>query len=250
MALILDGTSPTGAWSMFRDLLTSFVGGARYTTAGSEVNLLTEQTGSPRNFANSATGQRPVVATAGPGARACADFDGVNDFLTGSTIALSGFLSAASGYIVVSFIVDAFTTSAVNIYDNSPIFADVGGFVGLHLKSPNILAAYNWGGSANSTTTTIATGAPYVVEWRHDSGSLFLRVNGGAETSVASGNTTTLNALVNLGGVTACANIKIFELATYSTVPALATRNAIVADFMAQQAVAAGAAQARVMVLA
>jgi len=233
MALILDGTSPTGAWSMFRDLLTSFVGGTRYTTA-TGVNQLTDQSGNARHFSQSGGVSQPVVTTAGPLSRTCADFDGVNHLLQTTGFTLADFISASSGYVIVSFIADAITTSAPNIYNNSSVFADGSGYVGVFMKTPNVIASYNWDGSEKSTTATITTATPYIVEWRHDTGNLYIRINGGTETSIASGNTSVLTGVLLLAGGNSRGNIKVFELATWSTVPSLATRDAIVADFKAQ----------------
>jgi hypothetical protein len=248
MALILDGTSPTGAWSMYRDLLTSFVGGTRYTTA-TGVSLINDQTvASPnRNFGNAGTTAQPVVTTAGPMNRTCADFDGVNDALYTQVAALSSLIAAASGYIVVSFIADAITTSDATIYFNSTVIGDTGQYIGLHLKTPSTINSYNYDGTVDLSTLTITTATPYVVEWRHEGGNIYLRVNGGTEVSTASGNTSSLTSALWLGssGGGYCGNIKFFEMATWSTVPALATRNAIVADFMAQH-VAAPAGRAKV----
>jgi hypothetical protein len=245
MALILDGTSATGAWSMYRDLLTSFVGGTRYTTA-TGVNQVTEQTGSARHLRQTNTTFQPVVTTAGPNSRTCADFDGSNDSFDLASGSLSNFITASSGYVVVSFIADAITSSASSIYDNNPVFSDGAGYIGLFMKSPNILGAFNWDGNADAALfTPITTATPYVAEWRHEGGNLYVRVNGGTETSVASGNTSSVSGGLQIAGQTIKGNIKFFEIATWSTVPALATRNAIVANFMAQH-VAAPAGRAKV----
>src|SRR5687767_3281347 len=72
----LDGLSPSGAWSLSRDLLTAYIGGTRYIDA-SGVHTLNDQSGNTRNLTVASEGSaKPALATAGPNSRECADFDG------------------------------------------------------------------------------------------------------------------------------------------------------------------------------
>ena len=222
MTLILDGLSPTGAWSMYRDLLTSFIGGTRYTTA-TGVNSLNDQSGNARHLVQATAANQPTVATAGPNNRTCADFDGTNDYLA-TAAALSAFISGQTGYVVASFIADTVGTNSATTYLNDPVFADLAGFMGMYLKTDGTINAGTYTGVDLKVSATISTGTPYVVEWRHEGNVLYLRVNGGAETSVGAGSTSNLTnvfALARAGGG-ALSDIKVFELATWTTVPALA----------------------------
>jgi hypothetical protein len=247
MTLILDGTSPTGAWSMFRDLLTSFIGGTRYTT-GTGVNSLNDQSGNARHFINAIAASQPAVTTAGPNSRTCADFDGVDDVLA-SSVVLSNYFTAAAGYLVVTFIADAITANNATSYNNNTIIGGQSGYMGLYLRNtgtPATIMAGNYDGTDDHAdiAAAITTGTVYVAEWRHDTGNVYVRLNGGTEVSVASGNTQNIGLGFYLGqGFAAWGNIKFFEMATWSTVPALATRNAIVADFMGQVVTPAGRAK-------
>ena len=240
--LILDGTSPTGAWSMSRDLLTSFVGGTRYTTviegvSDQAVNSLNDQTGNARHFTQGGSGQRPFLATAGPMSRTCADFDGGSDYMTSA--ALSAFIGASSGYVVAAFVANSIFPNDALSFNNDPVVADTGGYMGLYLKNtgtPATIIAFNWDTNADDAVSTgvITPGTVYVAEWRHEGGNVYIRVNGGTEVSTASGNTGSLSGLLRTGVRSSqFADMKLFELATWSTIPALATRDAIVADFMA-----------------
>ncbi|WP_394891006.1 Ig domain-containing protein [Mesorhizobium sp. AaZ16] len=233
---ILDGLSPTGAWSMSRDLLTAFAG-SRYTDVSGAVSSWNDQSGNSRHMAQATAGNRPLVATAGPNSIACADFDGTDDILVGS-IAISNFISASAGYLVVSFLADTITVNNANAWSNHAIIEDFGQFLGLHLRdtgSPDTISAYNWDGNADvAARVEINAGTANVAEWRHEGGNVYVRVNGGTEASAASGNTQLLTGQLRFGGASAWLDGKIFEVATFSTVPASGDRDAIVADFMTQ----------------
>lgn len=240
-ALVLDGLSPTGAWSMSRDLLSAFVGGSRYADTAGAITSINDQSGNSRHLTDSATAtRRPAVATQGPNSVTCANFDGSSDFLS-TTATLADFIAAASGYIVCSVIIDNLTRNFANARDNHPI---VGGTsatpsIGLYGRllsgtTPTVYAHNRDASDDQPAGATISLGTAYVLEWRHEGGNIYLRVNGGTETSVASGNTGSLIEVLQLaGGSTVRCDMDFFEMAVFSTVPSSGDRNAIVADFMA-----------------
>ena len=90
-----------------------------------------------------------------------------------------------------------------------------------------------------TVSTPITEGVPYVAEWRHEGGIAYVRINGGTEVNVASGNTSGLAGLLGIGGTSVVPvaatsfDGKIFELATFKTVPNLTKRNTLVANMMA-----------------
>jgi hypothetical protein len=230
----LDGTSPTAAWSMSRDLLTSFAGGTRYTTA-TGVNSLNDQSGNGRHMTQATAGSQPSVTTAGPNSRTCADFDG--DFLEGA--AISNFIAAGAGYMIVSVLFDAIATTGSPTYAADAIMADTGGYAGIFAgdgPTPFTVNAYNYDGNQDyaSGSTSIVVATAYVIEWKHESGTLYCRVNGGTWGSTGSGDTQSLGNALRLGhGYASAASLngKIFEAATWSTVPSGATQDAIVNSF-------------------
>jgi len=232
-ALPLDGLTATGAWSMSRDLLTTFVGGTRYTTA-TGVNSLNDQTGNARHFTNSGGSQQPAVTTAGPNSRTCADFDGNDDSL--GAVALSSLMSSTAGWIVVSCIVDAITVDQGTgslVYLNNGVCGDAGGYAGLVTRTtgPSV-TAFNYDGNYDTLSNTIATGTPYVFTWRHEGGNIYMSVNGGSESLVASGTTSNMSGQFCIGQAYGKGNVKIFEVATFSTIPSSDERDALVADMM------------------
>jgi hypothetical protein len=226
----LDGLSATGAWSMSRDLLTSFVGGTRYTTA-TGVSSLRDQTGNSRHFEQASGGVQPAVSTTGPNSRTCAAFDGTDDFLQ-NLANNSTMFANNSGLIIVSCLIDAISSNSTTPTSDVAICADPGGYTGLALKSTTPAAiAYNFDGSYDTATVAIATATALVMTWRHEGGNLYVSKNGGTEVSVASGNTGDLAYKMWLGrGFGGYADINIIEAATFQTVPA--TWAAVVADFM------------------
>lgn len=233
----LDGLSGlTGAWSMSRDLLTSFIGGTRYTTSGSNVTNLNDQSGNSRTFTT--PGTDPVEATAGPLSRTAAQIPGTTGFATGAGDPLSDFIANNAGYIIISGIFSTLTANQANPWQNHPIIIDNGAFIAITGKTGDLALGFNWDGSADSVSvSSVSAGTAYVFEWRHEGGTLGLRVNGGTEQTTSSGNTTTLTGLLTLGGTGTGTSTAfdgyIFELAAFNSVPSLATRDALAADFKA-----------------
>ena len=214
--------SVTGAWSFSRNMLTSFGAGTRYTKSGTAIISLNDQSGNSRHFTDQGiTTRRPVETTAFPASVLCAAFDGATQYLFSDPVTLSSFISASSGAVVVSVIIDSVSTNSGTSFLNHGIVADVGEYMGLHARNLSgvTLYAYNWDGTEDNATTTVVTGTPYVLMWRHHGGNLYISVNGGTEISLASGNTTILSEDVYLAtafaGGTFC-NCKIAEMFTTS----------------------------------
>lgn len=210
--------SVTGAWSLSRDMLTSWGGATRYTKSGTDVITLKDQSGNSRDFSNSA-GVSPAEATAFPASVLCADFDGTNDTLINT--ATSNFFSSSSGALVISLIIDAVSLNDPASYLNHAIFDDPpGDYMGLFAAAASGVTfyAYNWDGNEDKTTVTGSVGTAYVLMWRHNGGNLYVSVNGGTETSVASGNTQNMtnNLRLGLGGGSRFCNMKVAELFTTS----------------------------------
>lgn len=239
-SLLLDATiGVTGAYSFSRDLRTPFIGTSRYATSSGVVDSWTSQANNVRPFVGTTTA-RPAVSTAGPNSRACADFDGTNDQLISTGYALSKFISPAKGYMAVSFMADAIVANdASNPYNNDPLLGDQGGFMGLYLRNttgtPETAQAYNFDGSNDAAiSATINTATPYVVEWWHESGNVYVCVNNGTPVSTASGDTTNLGSVLGFGhgysGSGAFLNGQIFEAVICSEKPS--GRSSIAANMM------------------
>jgi hypothetical protein len=231
----LDGRSPTSAFSMSRDLLTSWAGNSRYST-GTGVSTWKDQSGSARDVFQISGGNQPALANAGPNGRACLDFDGSNDTLANS-VALSNLIANNSGFYIVSVIIDTFPTNAALSYQNSGIFMDGGVFAGMTVRSNGgspLVYAYNWDGNEDKAQASVAASTPYVLTWRHEGGNLYVGVNGVESAATASGNTSTMTNGQRVGYTSGSTVFdgKIFELASFSTVPSSGDRATMITNLM------------------
>ena len=233
--LTFDGfTGLTGAWSLSRDLLTSFTGD-RYTLNGSDVSSLNDQSGNARHLAQGNAGLQPPTVAAGANSRTAIDFvPASTDSLVGA--AISNFISNSTGYIICSGIVDAFNSAAPPHFGDEAFFVDSGGFMGWHFVSTPAGSAYNWDGNSDvmASPHAMAVGDEVVVEWKHESGTLYSRLNRGTWLSVASGNTTTMTGTFQIGKSSGSvwADYKFFEMACFSSIPTESQQDAAAADFM------------------
>lgn len=239
---ILDGISGvTSAHSAARYLLSAFSPTSKYTLTSSKVSQIADQTGNGRHLNQGSANPRPIIEAAGTLSRDAFSFDGTDDNIVGST-ALSVLMSNSTGYIICSFVLDAVSTNAANIYDNDAVFSDTGNFIGVFLKNNAgtvTLAGYNWDGNADSPAAhSVTIGTAYVVEWRHEGGTFYTRVNKGTWNSVASGNTSTVTGGIVLGaeisgGGQNFTDMKIVDFATLSAVPDDTTKDMLATNFMA-----------------
>lgn len=230
IGFVLDGLVPSAAWSFSRALSAGYLGPIK-TVSGGFVTNLYDQSGNGYDLNQIIVGRQPASTTAGPNSIVAGDFDGSNDFLT-TGLTASHFISANAGYMIASIYIDAFTTNSASSWANAIILGDGGsGFARMTARLGNIFYAFNWDGNEDKAQGVINVATAYVVEWRHEGGLLYQRVNGAGETSVASGNTSTLGSgSMMMGGVDATLPLsgKVFEAITFSTVPTLAQRDALV----------------------
>lgn len=127
-----------------------------------------------------------------------ADFNDADSERVVTSTLLSTYIANNAFDMLIAFETDAAGTNNANSYDNTMMFADLGGYMGLGLKSTNLLG-FNYDGSDDPLTIAISTGTAYVARFRHNGGNIYLSINGGAESSVASGNTQVIANAVNVG---------------------------------------------------
>ena len=158
---------------------------------------------------------------------------------TDSIDPVSELISASAGYMVVSIRPDVVTQDSDTASSNANILAFGGLQGGLTIRTGGVLYAYNNDGNQDKAASVASAvpigGNPCVIEWRHEGGNIYQRVNGAGETLVASGNTSDLTSVLRMGSNTLTGsffNGKIFEAMIYSTVPTQAERDAIVSDMM------------------
>ena len=224
---ILDGTSPTGAFSLSRKLLSAH-SGALYTDTGGAITAVVDQAG-VGNITAPTAAERPTLSTAGSNSRACADFNGTTNYLNSAQVRFS----ASSKYVVVSFIPDTITGTGVIVSS----FLNPSFYIGTtDVFGPDQILGQNHDGNNDNPVTAATEDTTYVASLRHNGTTLFLRVNNGTEVTIASG-ASTANGAFGWGAHDALFGLfhdgPIFESATWDTQPDLATRNAIEQNFMA-----------------
>lgn len=243
----LDGFSPSGAWSAGRKLLAAFAGSYTADVAGAATALYDQSgtgSGGNKDFTdNGVSTRRPALTTAGPNSKACLDFDGSTDGLMTSAV-LSTFLSATTGWMVITLICDAVTLNSGVGYQNDWIFGDANVDIGFSMRNLGSGRYYanNYTGAETKlpglNTETIADGNPHALSLRHEGGNLYFSIDNGVEYALTSGNTADLTFVLSLGarttvgGVTQGANIKVFEALTFSTIPNATDRSTIVQTLM------------------
>jgi hypothetical protein len=239
MAILDTYSNITAAWSMDRVLLAAY-GGALYTTA-TGVSSWNDQTGNARHMVQATAANQPVVTTAGPKARACAAFDGVNDVLAGA--ALSNFITASTGYIVTVFLPRAATTdNAAPAYMNDAAWADANGYAGVYFTSSGKVYANSFGaGSSVALHSGIPINGPVLVaEWKQESGTLWFRLNGGSWASAAAGNIGAMTNALRFGApypsFGTWSDLYLFEAVSFNVIPSVAQQDALVADMVARYA--------------
>lgn len=233
---ILDGLSPTGAWSFSRDLLSSW-SSSWYSDTSGNITSLNDQTGNGRDLTASGS-SRPLLGTAGPNSRACGDFNGSSNVLSGS--AINQFIQNGEGYLVVSFIADSVTSGSGTRYNNNGLMADASGYVGLlvdtnGLTPPYNLVAYNYDGNADYSEVAggVNLDQVHVAEWKHEGGNVSCRLDGGSWSTVSSGNTSNINGGLRLGrGYVNYFDGKVFEAIAFSSIPDEEDQDAIVEELL------------------
>lgn len=247
------------AVSRSRILVPGYAGPLDAITSGT-VTIWYDQSGHQRDLIVNSTSSAPLAITSGPNSRECCDFSpsptvgSVGHEMhswSGGTPPdlLSDVMSVSTGYMVASIRPDTVGQNSASEHLNAGVF-NCGGpsyaNCGIGLRTGGIYYAFNNDGSGSVSIvgghpdavfgTVPVGGNPCVVEWWHEAGLLHQRVNGGAETSIASGNTLSITYPIRMGygGLSGLFyDGKIFEAMIYSSVPTLAQRNAIVADMMA-----------------
>lgn len=224
---VMDGLTPTGAWSASRKLYTAYVG-LNYSSAAGFTFF--DQSGNARDFVKGATATAPTVPCT---QRVAGVLFAAGNWLDNNV--LSDFIATGAGYMIVTIRPTAFDTDNTPGYNNSAVIAASSQNAGIttsnNAGSP--IAWINNFGTTNQVSVSIAANTTYVLEWRHEGGFLYQRKNGTGETSTVSGNTT-LAGTLNMGGrnlAPAPFAGQIFEAAVFSTVPNLVTRDALVQSF-------------------
>lgn len=235
----LDGTTPTGAWSLSRALRSAY-GGAFYTI-DTGIDRIYDQSGNAYDFTNATDASQPALVTAGPNSRAAADFS--SDALFGTTS--SNLINVGDHYMIMSLLVDAVNLNSATLSTNDIVLGFPGtttprkGIMLRNSGTPKRIYGLCNGGAGNlgAARDEVTLGTALVVEYRQEGGTLYCRVNGGTETSQAAGDSFALNTngcwIGGRGASDQFFDGKIFEFATFKTIPNSGARDALVADMKA-----------------
>lgn len=216
-------TGLTGAWSMHRKLLTSY-GGAFNTNAAGLVSAINDQTVGARNF-TAAGVSRPALSTLG--SLASATFNS-STWTSMSNASSDNFITTSAGFFVWVGSIDALPPSFARLIHN---FAQE--TFSMMVMSTNNAQVYNFDTNSDQIATALGGTGKHVITWRHDSGALYVSVDGGTEASIASGNTTPATGnfeLSNSGAAAQAFDGKFVELYAWNVVPAAPNRAAIIAQ--------------------
>lgn len=115
-------------------------------------------------------------------------FDGSNDLMTCAK-AMSALITAAADTIFAAFNIHAITTDNVSGY-NDPLFFD--SCRAIVFRTSTGLNSYIYDTGVKLVPKAVSTNTPYVVRSRHASGTLYTKINGGAEGSASAGNVVVL----------------------------------------------------------
>lgn len=166
---------------------------------GASVTTATDRSGNSRNFTEATN--PPTYKTSIINGKAVYRFDGTNDRLVGGTT-LGSFITSSEYTLFVVFKATAIGTAAANPYDNDAVICDgtAASYFGMHLHSTAPTGiAYNYDGSVDSASVTVATGTAMLLTQRHTGGNLGIAKNGDAEITAASGNTSATGQTPRLG---------------------------------------------------
>lgn len=246
-----DASVVTDLWTV--DTAGSFsvhstdAGAVNYWDDVEHTNIMAEHQSSATTWQSSS----PLMALP------CIDFNGSASFFMlrndadSASKTLSDVISSTAHTILVAFYVKGVTANNAASYDNEAIIADTGGYAGIFLKNTGsgyLAQCYNWDGNEDKVEVSVLLNTSYVLMARHESGNLYASLNGGSETSVASGTTTNLTGAVTIGRNEASAgffNGRIGEIAIYNAALTGSNLTDAVGYFTAKWLPAASAPSAR-----
>jgi hypothetical protein len=160
----------------------------------------------------------------------------LTDF-SGADIALSNLITASTYTMYIAFHPDTIVSTDAT-YNGEPLLADTAGYWGVFLArvggAPKVVA-YNYDGNADYVILDCSVGSPHVVMVRHEGGTLYASIDGGSESSIASGSTSSLTGTPKIGyGVYGFGTLDahVGEIAIYNAAQTSDERDEAIAYFM------------------
>lgn len=177
----------------------------------------------------STTNQSPLLKTSSMNSLNSLLFDGSNDVFTiqnrtatGTTF-VAGLITQSLATIAISFKAVDISLNSATSYQNHGLIADADGFMGIYIRDDSgtfRAYGYNWDGNEDAPNATFSgeTDEHYAI-YRHDGTNVYISVDGGSESSAASGaNSDNLNQawLIGKGFGSTPFNVHIGEIAIYN----------------------------------
>ena len=126
------------------------------------------------------------------------DFDGVNDNMSSS--AISNFMADDEFEVVLSGRFTSVSTNDANAALNNCIFSDGSTYISLgHARSSGLIGAATYDTNRDKVEVGYTVGDDFVLAVRKQGGTLYVSLDGGAETSVAAGDTGLMTGVLRLG---------------------------------------------------
>ena len=186
-------------------LFKTFVSGGPHTGTpvdGDSVMVWASVEGADRIFKQTGAAAVPVWRATTPlMPRPCLEFTGTQQLVLTNNVGTgrpgSELITASAQTLLIAFYVSVINASGLS-YVSDPLIGDNSGYWGAMLGGTNV-GGYNYDGSQDYATKSVTVGAPHVLMVRHQGGTLYASLDGGAESSTASGNTQVLTASVAVG---------------------------------------------------
>jgi hypothetical protein len=165
--------------------------------AGSGLTMVWTEDGESATFTTTTNDDdKPTLRTNQINTMSVLDFDGIDDYMTSSLILSDIFAAGAKAAWFVIKIANMGPAAAWYLCD--AILTDAGGYWGATVDSDEIVQG-QYTGSNQTAASAASTGTVYVVEMRHDSGTIYTSLNGGSEASTSSGDTSDVTNTIKIG---------------------------------------------------
>lgn len=221
MLLLLKPT-PTYALPVSEGLTLWFEAETNAGTTGTFVSPWVNQADSGMNATRTGTQRPTILEAAFPTGQNGVAFDGSNDVLlvTAPTSIATDIFPTTEFTAFTVFIPRSFGTNAAEAWDDDTLWATGTLYAGVTLNSAGpTVQPYNFDTNTDSLDLAVTANTAYLVTARHESGLLYGSLNGGTESSTASGSTGDLSdAIIAIGsnGSTGYADVVIGALLVYN----------------------------------
>lgn len=138
---------------------------------------------------------------------------------TGSALPVSAIITASAMTWSGALYID--NASSLTDYNGDMVWVDGGGFIGLVVASSGLFKAYTWSSGDRYVQVSASLNTWAVVSFKHESGNLKIRLNGGSWATGAAGNTDDVSGALKLftrySGAVGRPELKTAGMAWWST---------------------------------